>query len=178
MKWLEKVAEHHKDYVEVVRKFGETFLAEDIVQEAYLRMLKYCKPENIITKGKVNKSYVYFVIRNIYIDYLKERDKYQIVSIENLHYLTSEEDEEQKHEAYLTILNKIKEESCSWHWYDKRLFEIYKDSGKSIRQLSNETNISVKSIFQTLKHCKQRIKENVGEDYADYKNKEYELIIE
>ena len=178
MKWLEKVAEHHKDYVEVVQKFGETFLAEDIVQEAYLRMLKYCKPENIITKGKVNKSYVYFVIRNIYIDYLKERDKYQIVSIENLHYLTSEEYEEQKHEAYLTILNKIKEESCSWHWYDKRLFEIYKDSGKSIRQLSNETNISVKSIFQTLKHCKQRIKENVGEDYTDYKNKEYELIIE
>ncbi len=155
MKWLEKVAEHHKDYVEVVRKFGETFLAEDIVQEAYLRMLKY-----------------------LYLDYLRERNKYEIVSVENLHYLTSEENEEEKHEAYLTILNKIKEESCSWHWYDKLLFEIYKDSGKSIRQLSKETNISVKSIFQTLKHCKQRIKENVGEDYTDYKNKEYELIIE
>ena len=55
-------------------------------------------------------------------------------------------------------------------------FEIYRDSGKSLRQLSKETNISVKSIFQTLKHCKQRIKENVGEDYLDYKNKEYELI--
>jgi RNA polymerase sigma factor (sigma-70 family) len=176
MKWLTIVAKHHKDYVKMVENFGEKFLAEDIVQESYLRMSKYCKPENIITKGKVNKSYVYFVIRNIYLDYLKERSKFEIVDIEKLHYLTTEEEEIEKHEAYLTILNKVKEESCTWHWYDKRLFEIYKDSGKSIRQLSDETNISVKSIFQTLKHCKQRIKENVGEDYQDYKNKEYELI--
>ena len=160
MKWLEKVAEDHKYYIKVVESFGETFLAEDIVQEAYLRMIKYCKPENIISKGKVNKSYVYFVIRNIYIDYLKERDKYDIVSIEHVHHLTSESQEIEKHEAYLTILNKIKEESQTWHWYDKLLFEIYRDSGKSLRQLSKETNISVKSIFQTLKHCKQRIKEN------------------
>lgn len=51
MKWLNIVAKHHKDYVKMVENFGEKFLAEDIVQESYLRMSKYCKPENIITIG-------------------------------------------------------------------------------------------------------------------------------
>lgn len=176
MKWLNEVSKYHNEYIKIVQKFGETFLAEDIVQEAYIRMIKYCNPDNIISNGKVNKSYVYFVIRNIYIDYLKERNKVQIIDIESLSNLTADEEEEMKHDAYLNILNKIQEESESWHWYDKRLFEVYRDSGKSIRQLSSETNISVKSIFQTLKHCKQRIQQNVGEDYQDYKNKEYELI--
>jgi predicted DNA-binding protein YlxM (UPF0122 family) len=54
---------------------------------------------------------------------------------------------------------------------------LYKKTGKSIRELSKETTISTKSIFQTLKHCKERLKENVGEDYEDYKNKDYELIL-
>jgi predicted DNA-binding protein YlxM (UPF0122 family) len=57
------------------------------------------------------------------------------------------------------------------------LFDLYKKTGKSIRELSKETTISTKSIFQTLKHCKERLKENVGEDYEDYKNKDYELIL-
>jgi hypothetical protein len=39
-----------------------------------------------------------------------------------------------------------------------------------------ETNISVTSIFNTVKTCKKRIKNNVGEDYEDFKNKDYELI--
>jgi DNA-directed RNA polymerase specialized sigma24 family protein len=71
MKWLGIVAKHHKEYVSIVNGFGEHFYAEDIVQETYLRILKYCKPEAIITNGNVNKSYVYFVLRNMYIDFRK-----------------------------------------------------------------------------------------------------------
>ena len=77
MKWLEKVAEHHEDYLEIVRKFGEQFLAEDIVQEMYIKLSKYCTPEKIIRKdGQVNKSYVYFVLRNLFLDYQKEKNKH------------------------------------------------------------------------------------------------------
>ncbi len=61
-------------------------------------------------------------------------------------------------------------------WYDQKLFRIYRDEQKSIRQISNETGISVKSIFCTLKYCKERIRQSVGEDYADFLNKEFELI--
>lgn len=177
MKWLNIVAKHHKEYVRIVQGFGEHFYAEDIVQESYLRMLKYCKPEAIITKGSVNKSYVYFVLRNMYLDFEKHKAKHPKVSLEEIGQLTYDDTQLQKHEAYEEILHLINNEVQSWHWYDQMLFDLYKRTGKSIRDLSAETKISTKSIFQTLKHCKDRLKENVGEDYEDYKNTDYELIL-
>ena len=45
-----------------------------------------------------------------------------------------------------------------------------------MRKLASETGISLTSIFTTIKNCKNRIKENIGEDYQDYNNKDYELI--
>jgi len=33
MKWLSKVAEHHEDYLRIVKSLGVDDLAEDIVQE-------------------------------------------------------------------------------------------------------------------------------------------------
>jgi RNA polymerase sigma factor (sigma-70 family) len=177
MKWLNIVAKHHKEYVRIVESFGEYFYAEDIVQESYLRMLKYCKPESIITNGSVNKSYVYFVLRNMYLDFEKHKAKHPKVSLEEIGQLTYDDTQLQKHEAYEEILHLINNEVQTWHWYDQMLFDLYKRTGKSIRDLSAETKISTKSIFQTLKHCKDRLKENVGEDYEDYKNTDYELIL-
>lgn len=176
MKWLELVAKDHKEYVKVVQNFGEYFYAEDIVQEAYLRIYKYCKPENIIQNGEVNKGFMYFVLRNLYLSYLKELEKNPKIPIDEIIYSLYEEDETEKHEAYLRLLNKVSKELNNWEWYDKMLFEIYKNDNKSIRKISKETRISTKSIFQTLKNCKKRLKENLKEDYEDYKNEDYELI--
>jgi predicted DNA-binding protein YlxM (UPF0122 family) len=53
---------------------------------------------------------------------------------------------------------------------------LYKNTDKSLRQISSETSISVTSIFNTIKTCKKRIKNNIGEDYEDFLNKDYELI--
>ncbi len=140
-------------------------------------MLKYCKPESIITNGSVNKSYVYFVLRNMYLDFEKHKARHPKVSIEEIGQLAYDDTQLSKHEAYEEILKYINNEVQTWHWYDQMLFDLYKRTGKSIRDLSKETKISTKSIFQTLKHCKERLKENVGEDYEDYKNTDYELIL-
>ena len=56
------------------------------------------------------------------------------------------------------------------------LFNLYKDSGKSMRTITKETGISTSSIFNTLKNCKDIIREEIGEDYEDYLNEDYELI--
>jgi len=32
------------------------------------------------------------------------------------------------------------------------------------------------SIFRTIKSCKERIRQSVGEDYTDFLNNEFELI--
>ncbi len=79
-------------------------------------------------------------------------------------------------DAFGSLINKVSEEMNNWHHYDRLLFQLYKDSNMSMREIAQGTNISLRSIFCTLKHCKERLKENVGEDFQDYVNSDYELI--
>ena len=169
MEWLKDVAKDHKEWVKLVQSFGEDFYAEDLVQECYLRLYKYTKPENVITNGQINKGFMYFTLRNMYLYAIRNRGKLEGFNIET-YQLEAPVNEVDKHEAYLKILNKIEHEVDSWHWYDQKLFEIYKDTNLSIRDIAKETTISSSSIFNTLKNCKQKIKKAVAEDYEDYKN--------
>ena len=176
MEWLNIVAKDHKEWVKLVKSFGEDFFAEDIVQEAYLRLHKYCKPENIIQDGQVNKGFMYFVLRNLYLLHIKAEKKNEMVNLDNLPLLKDEPTNITKEEAYTLLLSKIHEEVDSWHWYDKQLFTIYKDTDLSIRDIAKETTISSSSIFNTLKNCKSKVRNKFKEDYEDYKNEDFELI--
>jgi DNA-directed RNA polymerase specialized sigma24 family protein len=175
-KMLSEVAKHHKEWCKIVRTFGETNYTEDIVQEVYLRLHKYGQEDKIITPNGVNKPFVWFMLRNIYLDVCKRRNKIDEVKLTEDFALLSPDSEEQKHEAYKRLYSKINQEMDSWEWYDKMLFTYYKDTGMSLRQMSKATTISTRSIFNTIKHCKERLADNVGEDYQDYLNKDYELI--
>jgi DNA-directed RNA polymerase specialized sigma24 family protein len=176
MEWLNIVAKDHKEWVKLVRTFGADFFAEDIVQEAYLRLHKYCKPENIIQNGQVNKGFMYFVLRNLYLLHVKSEKKNEMVNLDNLPLLKDEQTNFTQEEAYNQLLANIHEEVDSWHWYDKQLFNIYKDTDLSIRDIAKETTISSSSIFNTLKNCKSKIRTKFQEDYEDYKNTDFELI--
>lgn len=177
MKWLEKVAELHEDYIRMVRSFGEDELAEDIVQEMYIKLSKYADANKILRQnGQINKSYIYLVLRCLYYDLQKEKNKIEKVDIEEIKPIGVTYEYISEDEAYNAIIHKIEEEAATWHWYDEMLFKYYFKSGKSMRELSDETQISTSSIFQTIKYCKKQIKNKVGEDYQDYKNEEYELI--
>ena len=181
MNFIEKIAKHHQEYIETVNKFGEITYAEDIVQEAYIKVIKYVREEQIIdANGNVKKGYMYFVLRNLFLDFKKHKDNKNKVSIENLDFLgknldTTLEDTERL-EAMNKIFEKVEDTVAGFHWYDEMLFNLYKDTGKSMRTLTKETGISTSSIFNTLKNCKDRVREEVGEDYKDYLNKDYELI--
>jgi RNA polymerase sigma factor (sigma-70 family) len=175
LKWLTKVAKHHKDWVKIVNSFGEYFFAEDIVQETYIMLMKWSSEEKLFKDEQINKAYMYFALKNTFLQHLNKNNKIKFISIEDAVNL-AEENNEEENNAYNDLLNNIDLECNSWHWYDKQLFELYKNTNKSLRQISAETNISVTSIFNTVKTCKRRIKNNVGEDYEDFKNKDYELI--
>jgi predicted DNA-binding protein YlxM (UPF0122 family) len=78
--------------------------------------------------------------------------------------------DDQNTEALNELYDKIEREIESWHWYDTMLFKLYRDSGKSMRELEAETKISLTSIFHTIKHCKARINAAISEDYYDVLN--------
>lgn len=175
MEWLKDVAKDHREWVKLVESFGEDFYAEDIVQESYLRIYKYCKPENIIKNGQVNKGFMYFTLRNMYLLHLRSNSRLEKVPLEQVQ-VKDEPSQMEKEIAYNNLLLKIYDEVDSWHWYDQKLFSVYKDTDLSIRDIAKETTISSSSIFNTLKNCKSKIKTKFEEDYEDYKNTDYELI--
>lgn len=69
-----------------------------------------------------------------------------------------------------------------WYWYDRKLFRLHfpmifddlDNDGEpkkpmSMRKIAKETGISLKSVFNSLKAAKMRIREEFQEDYNKYK---------
>jgi RNA polymerase sigma factor (sigma-70 family) len=171
---LETLAKHHKDWVRIVNSFGEYFLADDIVQETYIKIIRLNHIDKIVTDS-VNKNIMWLILRSVYVDHLRAR-KIESISIDDCTKLSYNDCNLEKHEAFNIIEQKIQEEVDKWHWYDIKLFNLYRESNLSMREIAEETDISLTSIFNTLSNCKKRLKHSVGEDFEDYLNGEYELI--
>jgi len=176
--FLEVVYKEHNTFIKIINSFGEYDYAEDLVQEAYLVLYKYAKPENIIDNNKVNMGYMFFTLRSVMYQYYNKKKKIKKVSLddENNNIDLKQSNNIEEEEAFNKLCLLIDQELDSWHWYDKKLFKLYRDTDLSIRGLSKETGISFVSIFHTLKDCKNKIKDKFKEDYIDYKNKDYERI--
>jgi DNA-directed RNA polymerase specialized sigma24 family protein len=171
---LSTLAKQHKEWVKIVNSFGEYFLADDIVQETYIKIIRLNYIDKIVTET-INKNIMWLILRSVYVDHLRS-NKIKSVCIEDNINLSYDEFDLEKHEAFNTIEQKIQDEVYSWHWYDIKLFNLYRESKLSMRQIADETNISLTSIFNTLSNCKERLRHSIGEDFADYLNGEYELI--
>lgn len=169
---LEALAEKHKDWLKMLNSFGcERNLAEDIVQEMYLRLHKYVEdPERIMYGEEVNTYFVYITLRNMYATIQRMRRKVKFVSIEELpEELMYEEPNIESLEEFDKLIDTIWGNVEDWHWYDKKLFEIYHNSPMSIRSIAEETKISARSIFNTLKNGKERIQLDCEEAYHSWK---------
>lgn len=172
--WLNIVAKQHKHWIRIVNSFGEYDYAEDIVQEMYIALYKYTTPEKIIKDGKVSNGYIFFTLRSLYYQFYNAKNKITKVNLDNIQLEHFSNMDEQK--AYYKFCETLDRYIDSWHWYDKRLFRLYRDTDMSIRKLAKETGISWVSIFNTLKKCKIDLRENFSEDYDDYINGDYERI--
>lgn len=169
---LELLAKKHLDWIKMVQSFGcPPYLAEDIVQEMYLRLHKYIDdPERIMYGDEVNTFFVYITLRNMYSTIKKIQTKVEFVSIEKAEEdLLFEETNFEEFESFDQLIERIWENVDEWHWYDKKMFEIYHNSPMSIRTIAEETKISARSIFNTLKNGRERIQTNCEEDYKAWK---------
>lgn len=176
--WLEIVAKDHDKWIKLVESFGERQYQDDIVQEAYLALHKYTTPEKIIHDGKVSEGYMYFTLKTITYQFYNAKNKIHKISLddeENILELVAEDTIEEQ-EAFHQICQLIDKEMESWSWYNRKLTELYRDTDMSIRKIAAATNISFVSIFNTLKNCKNEIKDKFQEDWEDYQNKEFHRI--
>lgn len=169
MNVLELLSTRHKDWCRMVQSFGcPSHMVEDIVQEMYLRMHKYVnEPEKIMYKNEVNTLFVYISLKNMYADYAKSKSRFQ--TTDRIPEMVDEGSAEEREEAMQVLVHHIWAEVKTWNWYDEKLMTIYIKQEMSMRELSEETKISLSSIFNTLKNGKQRIKTNCKEAYDTWK---------
>jgi DNA-directed RNA polymerase specialized sigma24 family protein len=175
-KWIESVAKHHKEWIEVIHKLGEIDYAEDIVQESYIALMKYASADKVLdANGEVRKGYVYFTLRSLYYQFYNKKKKINKVSFDGCWELFDDSNVEE-HKAYNDICLMIDEEIDNWHWYDRKLFKLYRDTDMSMRDIAGETNISLISIFHSIKNYKEILSTKFQKDYQDYINNDYNQI--
>lgn len=170
---LEIVARRHEDWVRMVISFGETQYPEDIVQEGYLKLNRYIQRGTLV-EATVN-TYFYMILKSIFIDLQRTRQKYGKVSIEDLAEL-SYKDCSDEVEAWGKIYDRIEQELKEWHWYDEKMFRLYVNTNMSQRDISDATDIGLGSVHNTLRRCGDKLKEVIAEDIEDVNNGDYERI--
>ena len=172
---LRILGQNHNEWLLMANKMGIGDLSEDMVQETYLRIIRLNYVDGIVKEdGSLNKFYMWLTIRAVHVDYLRSNSQ-NFVSLDEVKE-SYEETDLQKHEALNRLDYRIHKEMESWAWYDSMLFKVYKEGNASMRNIAKDSGISLTSIYNTLKNCKQRLKESVGEDYQDYINQDFDLI--
>lgn len=153
-KQIEVIALKHKDWVNITRSFGAKTNAEDIVQEMYLKLDRLIKPNQ-----EISNAYVWITLRNLYFDFIKREpstidlDVNLSVSDELLNF----EELRLQNEFNNALESKLND--C--HWFDRKLFETYAHSGKSMRKLASETNISLSCIHYTINRVRDTLKQEL-----------------
>ncbi len=174
--WLAKVAQYHNDWIKVIQTFGEYDYAEDIVQESYIALWKYADADKLLdSSGEVRKGYMYFTLRSLFYQYYNKKKKINKVSFDGCWELFDDSNLEE-HKAYNDICMLIDEEIKNWDWYDRKLFKLYRDTDLSMRDIAKETNISLISIFNSIKNYKIILKEKFENDYQEYINNDYNMM--
>ena len=156
---LEKIYASHNKWINTVKKFGCTKQqAEDIVGEMYINIALMLKKGLDITYGDdVNYFYIYRALRNIYINFKHKQVKQNNISIDLV--LDIESGGYVDFDAANDI---VLEELDNVHWYDKKVFELLQGE-YSITELSNKTNITYHSLYNTYRKTKQKLRDKIIE---------------
>lgn len=161
---LEKIAEKHDDWHRIVLSFGcKESIAEDIVQEMYIRIHTYItKGVDISYDDDVNHMYIYRTLRSLYIELHRKEKNIIKTNIDNLAEYIDENESLTKGDV-CNAMQQMDSLLDKTFWYDRTVFEII-SSGTSIAELSRRTNITYYSLYFTHKRVKQLIKDNIEWD--------------
>lgn len=142
---MDHIFSKHKHWVSMVKKFGEVNYAEDVVQEAYIKVMKLNK--------EINEAYFYYTLRSLTMDLHSKRVIKEVITKKIEYSLFEDESNKLAEELAQPYLEFIE----TWDWYDKKLFMLWVNNKISIRKLSRETNIGFKSVYTTIKKCQKRL---------------------
>lgn len=152
-KALEKIFEKNTQWIDIVKSFGcNRDTSQDIVQEMYFKVQKRLEKGTDIqySEDDINYYYIFKVLRSLFLDLKRKESKVQIVELGEIENCELDINYEDAYEAVAEEINTL-------FWYDRKVYEII-DGGKSISELSRQTNISYYSLYNTYKKVKNKLK--------------------
>jgi hypothetical protein len=183
---LNKLAKHHNYWLKILSNLGaDEYLANELVQQMYLKL--HDKKGIEFGDNDVNKYYVYRTLYSLYIQYYKDLRKDNTVEYKYYHETEQSDYNEERDYTEDLLLDKVRDIVNGLSSYDKELFQVYfgvrlnKDSlniteGKSMREISEGTDISTGSIFYSIKQIKRLFRDNLKEDLQDFYNEDYDRV--
>jgi len=158
---IEAIFKKHNDWVDIVQTFGcnkET--AEDLVQEMYVKIQLKINNGLDISFGDedINHIYVFKTLRTLFLDLKRKEKNIYLESDEVLDEVESDFSIDNFDEVY----DQVKGELKKMYWYDRKIFDLI-DNGKSIAELSRDTNISYYSLYNTYRKVIEKLKQNLWE---------------
>ena len=108
-------------------------LADDLVQEMYLKLYE-CKKQ-------INDFYVVIVLRNLFLDTIKQKNKRKQVDIDSFYDIEANTSTFEMDDEETKIVNEM-------YWLAKGYFELSYDM--SLREMAKELNTNYMYIYRTM----------------------------
>ncbi len=152
---IDHLVDKHKHWISVVKRFGEVTYAEDIVQEAYIKIIDSNKD--------VNFAYFYFTLRSLTMN-LHNKKVVKVEITKDIEYLLVDSGED---DIVLELAKPYLDYIQTWEDYERMLFMVYVNKGVSMRKMARESGISFTSIYNTIKNCKLKLIQWQKEKHKD-----------
>ena len=168
MSKLDIVCSYHKEWVLIVRSFGEHNYCEDIVQDMYLKLVDYNLLDRIFQEGKLNKGYIWVTLRTMYLDTKKANCEQPLGTYEIEDEPLNLEYENKFDELLYNLTIELNElDKPEKYPYNKELFKLYALTDMSYQDIENEIGITKRSAHYTVSKCKDKLKDKLEHLYYE-----------
>ena len=117
-------------------------LADDLVQDMYLKLYD-CKKQ-------INDFYVVIVLRNLFLDTIKQKNKRKQVDIDSFYDMEASVSTFEMDDEETKIVNEM-------YWLAKGYFELSYDM--SLREMAKELNTNYMYIYRTMVNANKKWQE-------------------
>ena len=151
---LDKLAQRHNEWLKLAFKIcRNTENAKDLVQDMYIKVYNSGKEYE-----EINECYIYFIMRNQFLNEIEAEKKFVDVEISILNDLNDEYNIENDIKESITI-DILKQEYKNLTWYEKQIIDLTNEYGQ--RGLSRQTGIHIQTIHNTTKKIKLKLWQKV-----------------
>jgi RNA polymerase sigma factor (sigma-70 family) len=179
-KAIELLYEYHNEFISAARSVlvktnFPISIAEDLVQDAYIKLAKQTDIyDKIVVDGEVKKGYMFFAVRSVALDYVRDNRK-ELSNVELIEELDKPEDSlpddlefsEFKSSMLSFLRIQLVDEK---DWFHLRVFEKYLDSGLTYEELADSIGIGTQTVYKSVKKCKDILQDGFYLDYKEFLN--------